>query len=178
MLKRYEKFLNEFDKIIEKYFNSHSNFICCQKGCSSCCEIGEYPFSRLEAEYIMRGFLELNTNYQNQVRKNILTLVNNNKFSDYSCPFLINKECSVYKYRGIVCRTHGLAYLDNGIVKLPECVKQGLNYSKNYDAAKKELLLDNPVKQNLRTDRVFNSEIAHKYDLECGEIRPIIKWFL
>ena len=51
MLKRYKLFLNEFDKKIEEYFASQQKYIRCRKGCTDCCEIGEYPFSRLEAEY-------------------------------------------------------------------------------------------------------------------------------
>ena len=59
MLKRYEKFLEKFDKRLEKYFEEQCEFIKCKPGCSSCCEIGEYPFSRLELEYLMSGFVEL-----------------------------------------------------------------------------------------------------------------------
>ena len=32
----------------------------------------------------------------------------------YECPFLINNRCCVYSYRGIICRTFGLAYFDIG----------------------------------------------------------------
>lgn len=178
MLKRYEKFLEIFDKELETYFKSHKEYIFCQKNCSACCEIGEYPFSRLEAEYLMHGFTTLTPQIQKQIKDNIKNLVKNKIFTNYKCPFLINKECSLYKYRGLVCRTHGLAYLDNGVVKLPECANNGLNYSKCYNSDKKELILDNPIKNNLRIDYILKSPLAQKYKLEGGEIQPLIKWFL
>ena len=177
MLKRYTEFLNEFDKKLVKYFNQHQSFLCCKKGCSNCCEIGDYPFSRLEAEYIMKGFTTLPASLQIQIKQNINDLKNIPKKQMYRCPFLIGKECALYEYRGLICRTFGLCYVDNEIVKLPECANFGLNYSKIYDINKKEIILDNPIKENLRTDMIFKSKLAQKYNLECGEIRPIIEWF-
>ena len=32
-------------------------------------------------------------------------------------------------------------------------------------------------KVNLRIDRVLESELAQKYNLEHGEIRPMVDWF-
>ena len=69
MLKRYEKFLDEFDKKLEEYFETHKEFISCKKGCSLCCEVGEYPFSQLEAEYLMRGFIELAPEIQKEIKR-------------------------------------------------------------------------------------------------------------
>ena len=145
MLKRYENFLEEFDRVLNNYFCEYQQYICCKKGCSFCCEIGEYPFSRLEAEYLMKGFIELPPEIQTKIKLNIKKLLESQTYSNYECPFLINKECSVYKYRGLVCRTHGLAYLDNGIVKLPECVNKGLNYNTIYDSKNNELVMEKPI---------------------------------
>ena len=55
MLARYEKFLEKFDKRLSRYFEEQCEFIKCKMGCSACCEVGEYPFSRLEAEYLMKS---------------------------------------------------------------------------------------------------------------------------
>ena len=60
---------------------------------------------------------------------------------------------------------------------LPECVHYGLNYSENYDDENKELHVDYIPRVNLRIDRILNSQLAHKYNLESGEIRPIVEWF-
>ena len=178
MLARYEKFLEKFDKRLSRYFEEQCEFIKCKIGCSACCEVGEYPFSRLEAEYLMSGYMGLPPDVKKQVKENIKRLKSENpKF--YQCPFLINHLCCVYKYRGIVCRTHGLAWFDEdeGKVKLPYCVNLGLNYSKVFDRETGEVFLQNPIKERLKINSVLRSLAAEEYKLECGEIRPLIKWF-
>ena len=97
----------------------------------------------------------------------------------YKCPFLINSMCCVYRYRGLVCRTHGLAWYDEdeNKIRLPYCVNMGLNYAKVFDRETGEVLLQNPIKERLRIDSILRSAEAEEYSLECGEIRPLIKWF-
>ena len=82
----------------------------------------------------MSGYLKLSPELKKQIRDNIKRLKSENP-KYYQCPFLINRLCSVYKYRGIVCRTHGLAWYDEdeNKIKLPYCVNIGLNYSKVFD---------------------------------------------
>lgn len=178
MLKRYEQFLEIFDKKLENYFEEQCEFIKCKEGCSTCCEIGEYPFSRLEAEYLMSGFIKLPSEIKSKIREKIKRLKSENP-KMYECPFLIDKKCSVYTYRGIVCRTHGLAWYDEDKekIQLPYCVNKGLNYSKVFDRETGEVFLANPIKARLRIDSVLRSEDAEKFELECGEIRPLKDWF-
>ena len=177
MLKKYEKFLKEFDKKIKNYFEEQSEYICCKEGCSGCCEIGDYPFTQLEMMYLMEGYNALPPLVQAQVRNNLLTIKNNRVSAHffYKCPFLLDKKCSVYKYRGITCRTFGLAYLtDKKTVKLPECVNEGLCYSK---VSKDGFLTVEPVGENLGLLNITNSELAKKYKLEFGMSRSLIDWF-
>ncbi len=178
MLLRYEEFLRKFDKKLDKYFDEQCEFIKCKIGCSACCEVGEYPFSRLEAEYLMSGFAKLPNDLRRIIRNNIKKIKQENQ-KYYMCPFLIDKKCSLYKYRGIVCRVHGLGWFDENEnkIKLPYCVNLGLNYSKVFDRETGEVYLQNPIKKRLTIDGVLRSEMAQKYELECGEIRPLIKWF-
>lgn len=185
MLARYEKFLDEFDKRLSKYFESQKPYIKCKQGCSFCCEKGEYPFSRLEAEYLMGAFVRLPKITKDVIRANIEQLKKEKKINKeerflYRCPFLVESFCALYKYRGIVCRAHGLAYLDEdtGLVKLPECVNQGLNYSSVYNASNSSIYIGNPIKENLKIDSVLRSASAQNLELECGAIRPLIDWFL
>jgi len=182
MLNQYEKFLKEFDKKLKKYFASQSQYIKCQKGCTNCCEIGEYPFSRLEAEYIMFGLPKLPNHVQQKIRQNIKNLIETKKKNlterfVYKCPFLIDNLCSLYERRSITCRTFGLAYLCGGKIKLPECANLGLNYSEIYDSQKHEISLPDPITDSLRIDSILKSPLAEKYELECGEIRPLVEWF-
>lgn len=178
MLKRYEEFLKIFDKRIEEYFEKECEFIKCKPGCSACCEVGEYPFSRLELEYLMSGFVNLPFETKHKIKEEIKRLKAENP-KMYKCPFLIDNKCSVYPYRGIVCRVHGLAWYDEdeNRIRLPYCVNKGLNYAKVFDRETGEVILQNPIKERLRIDTILKSDEAEKFELECGEIRPMIKWF-
>ena len=173
MLVRYSEFLKELDEYLSKLFEEQKQYICCKKGCSACCEQGDYPFSRLEYDFIMIGFSKLPVKIQLKIKENIKDIKGK---KSYKCPFLIDKECCMYERRGIVCRTHGLAYLKNGIVKLPECANEGLNYSSVFNSDTKEILINNPINISLRTDDLFKSNMAQKYDLQCGEIRRLSDW--
>ncbi len=183
MLKRYEKFLEEFDGALSKYFELHKDYIKCKKGCTDCCIKGEYPYSRLEAEYLMQEFMNLPKDIKDDIRRNIIIikeekLKHKGERFTYTCPFLVNSQCSVYSHRGIDCRTYGLACLQqDGKVKLPNCATLGLNYSELYNPKTKELNITDPIKQDLRIDHCLRSPLAEKYELECGEIRPLIDWF-
>ena len=92
---------------------------------------------------------------------------------------LIDNKCSVYPYRGIVCRVHGLAWYDEdeNKIRLPYCVNKGLNYAKVFDRETGEVILQNPIREKLRIDTILKSDEAEQLELECGEIRPMIKWF-
>lgn len=183
MLNRYEKFLEKFDRELQGYFSEQKKYIKCKKGCTDCCIEGEYPFSRLEAEYLMYGFLQLPKDIKDRIRKNIADLkIAKSNFQGerflYKCPFLLDGQCALYERRGIVCRVFGLAYLrGDNTVKLPNCANLGLNYAEVFDKSGGAVYLNNPVKKDLRTDKILRSKTAEKYSLECGEIRPLIDWF-
>ena len=188
MIKKYKKFLTRFDKIIEFLFSKQSKYIKCKIGCSGCCRKGEYPFSQLEFSYMTEGFINLPEKTKIIVQQNIMKLLldkkdwqkkHKNERFEHICPFLVNNKCSIYDYRGILCRTYGLCYYDDigGYVKLPDCVNSGLNYSKFYDEKKKILKIKNIPKVNLRIDKILESNLAKKNKIEYGEIRPILDWF-
>ena len=159
----YPEFIKELDKKLEKYFNSQSCNICCRAGCSSCCEKGDYPLSEIELEYLMEGFIGLPVETKIKVQENIKTMEKGGR-----CPFLTDKLCSVYPYRPIICRTHGLAYLmKDGRANVPYCVNEGKNYSKIY---KEGELLAEPIKENLSTQSLI-SELGHNYT-----VRNLYDW--
>ena len=183
MFKNYSEFLKEFDNVLELLFSSQQKYIKCKKGCCGCCSKGEYPFSQIEFAYLTQGFINLSDNTKKIVQNNITNLIkerieNKNERFEHVCPFLINKECCVYEYRGIICRTFGVCYYDDkeGYVRLPDCVFDGLNYSEYFDKENNILNIKDVPMVNLRIDRVFDSELAKKYNLVCGEIRPLLDW--
>ena len=158
----YQQFLSELDKKLEKYFNAHKEFIHCKLGCSFCCEKGDYPISRIELEYLMQGFISLDDETKILVQSNIKKMQKGGK-----CPFLINKKCSVYSYRPIICRVHGLAYIcKDNTVKVPYCVNKGKNY---VDVYKDGEIYINPILENLDTQKILK-------DMDFGEIRNLIDW--
>ncbi len=166
----YERFLKEFDAKLAVCFERDASAIKCQKGCTFCCENADYPLSRLEMEYLMQGFLQLDKEKHDRVREKIKHLIRV-KPDIYPCPFLLNGECSVYPCRPLTCRVHGLAYMRcDGIVKLPECARNGLNYSENFDG---QTINFEPIKEDLNLDKIF---AAHP-EFDFGEIRSMIDWF-
>jgi len=185
MLKRYEEFLKEFDLILAEIFEQQKKYIKCKKGCSICCKQGDYPFSRIEFAYLTQGFINLPADKKSIVQRKIKALSKKKKeFSgerfEHECPFLINNECSVYNYRGIICRTFGICYYDDvkKYVRLPGCVHNGLNYSEFYNDKDKTLNINDIVNVNLRIDRVLTGSLAVKYKIESGEIRPMLDWLV
>ena len=158
----YTDFLVDLDKRLKGYFELHKEHICCSLGCSSCCENGDYPMSAAELEFLMHGFSTLSDEEKIKVQTNIKNIVKGG-----ACPFLIEKKCSVYKYRPIICRVHGLAYIcHDEIVKVPYCAKEGKNYTNVYKDGEIEI---NPIKKNLDTVELLK-------DFDFGEIRNLIDW--
>ncbi len=173
MFKPYECFLSEFDKKLEEYFRRDAAAIKCKKGCTFCCTNGDYPLSHLEMCYLMQGFVWLDKSRHDEVRENIRALANisNAAQKGYACPFLLDGECSVYRYRPLICRVHGLAYMrSDGIVELPECARCGLNYSDNFNGESVDF---EPIKDDLSLKKIYKS--ARKIDF--GPIKSLLDWF-
>lgn|SRR5574344_244162 len=184
MLDEYQNFLKEFDAILESLRTNQQKYLKCKKGCSMCCEQGEYPFSQLEFAYLTQGYLSLDEKTRAIVQQNIKELKENKKKNkkktfEHQCPFLINGACCVYEYRGIICRTFGVCYYDEEreYVRVPGCVHFGLNYSEYFDEKTQTLNIEDVPRVNLRIDKILRSHLAKKYSLESGEIRPMADWF-
>lgn len=191
MLEKYAAYLNMISEKIEKFFKKQQPYIFCKKGCSKCCENAQYPFSEIEYKYLMSGYHTLPYTKQEQIHKNILNVLNEKhntkeKPFTYKCPFLINNECSVYKYRGIICRTFGLLVADNGGSDVPFCALDGLNYSNVYDSKKhlissamfNELgIKEEPLAFNIQYNFLTSAEFANGYGFEFGKTKPLIDWF-
>ena len=139
MLENYLTYLVFLNTKLTKFFASQKQFIFCQKGCARCCKNAEFPYSQIELKYLLYGYLKLDKETRNKIEENIKQVVDEkSKYKGdafrYTCPFLIDDVCSVYDYRGIVCRTFGL--LTKGVddkVKVPFCCYEGLNYSNVMD---------------------------------------------
>lgn len=198
MIEKYEKYLEKIDNYLQKFFLNQAPYIKCKKGCSICCEEGDYPFSELEFKYIMIGYDKLNKNERDIIDKKIKQLkISKEKFQKekpeekffHACPFLINKKCSVYKFRGLICRSYGLPYFSekNGKTNfhIPCCVSNGLNYSNVYDEKTgtfssekwQESGIDiEPVSFNISLDFLLDNEMTRELKLEFGEAKVLLDW--
>ncbi len=158
----YPDFLKELDAKLENFFKSHKEFLHCKAGCANCCKKGDYPISEIELKYLMQGYIKLDNSVKQKIQNNIKNI----KKSE-ACPFLIDDLCSVYEYRPIICRVHGLAYVcKDKIVKIPYCVNDGKNYSSVF--VNGEFIIE-PIKEKLDT-----LDILKEFD--CGEIRNLYDW--
>ena len=192
-LKVYKQYLNTIQKILDNHFENQKEYICCQKGCSHCCETGVYPYSRLEFDYLMIGFFKMDLKEQQAVIKRIKelkaeyeTVENKEKFM-YRCPFLNEeKVCTVYNNRGLICRTFGLLKPNNdGRINMPFCQSLGLNYAKVYNKEAK-MIDENLVKElgykntpkayqvDLKT--LMSKDLLQDTIIDFGEIKSLIDW--
>lgn len=191
MIKKYEKYLELIGRNLQKYFENQKDYIKCKPGCSFCCEKGQYPFTKLEFEYAMLGYNTLNAEEKTIINSKIKKLKETSHDEEfmYECPFLIDKKCSIYNHRGIICRIHGLMYFvkdENGNSKNkgPNCVHLGLNYSNVYDEQgvispelwKKSGIKTEPVAYNIGLKFLTNNVMTNNLELEFGYIKPLIDW--
>ncbi len=197
MIENYKLYLQLVDSKLKKFFDAQSPYIKCKQGCSFCCEKGQYPYSELEFVYLMGEFYTLPEDTQlkikekiEEIKKEKIEFEKNNppetKFY-YRCPFLINNLCSVYEYRGVICRTHGLPYFnEDGQILIPGCYSRGLNYSEIYDEEEKKFIVENvekighgvePLAYNLSLKFLLCPEIEENLGIKFGESKALIKWF-
>ena len=185
--KRYEIFLGMLMKELNRMFLSQKDFIRCKEGCSYCCEKGEYPFSELEFDYLMKGYNNLPEDIKTKIKENISKINNERKQHTsgefmYECPFLINNRCSVYENRGIICRTFGLlCEHDDGRYTMPFCHDLGLNYSNVYDKNLGQISEElskqyetEPSAFRISRNTIQNLSIAKNLNIEWGESKSLI----
>ncbi len=200
MIEKYEQYLEKIGGHLQKFFARQKPYIFCKEGCAICCESGEYPFSALEFQYAMIGYNNLSEEEKAIIQKKVQEIKtakaeakespSDEKFM-HECPFLINKKCSIYNHRGIICRSYGLVYFttdDNDKVsyKMPCCVDNGLNYSNVYDEEtgnisskrwKETGIEEEPVSFNVGLKFLLNNNMTKELELDFGEHKALIDWF-
>ena len=187
--KRYEIFLYTLNKELQKMFDNQAEFIKCKEGCSYCCEKGEYPFSELEFNYLIEGYKQLDSNTKKIIKENIKQInkeksKNTDKIFMHKCPFLIDKRCSVYQNRGIICRTFGLLCEHNdGRLTIPFCHEYGLNYAQLYDKELGQLIDERdgiklsktePAAFRIERNNIMNLSIAKNLNIVWGDSKTMI----
>lgn len=193
MIENYKAYLSIVDKKLAGFFERSKDYIFCKEGCAFCCIDGEYPYSQLEFAYLRLGLSRLDAQTQNDILlKAGKILKQKAEFTGetftHECPFLIDNRCTVYAHRGIICRTHGLAFYlkDSDRIKVPNCVYRGLNYSNVYDKETQKLSQElfeatgfahEPVAFNLSLKFMLDNEATKYLELDFGEQKALIDWF-
>lgn len=189
MFDKYLEFLEYLMGSLHSYFEAQAPYIKCEKGCAKCCSNGDYPFSELEVAFLKQGFNQLDDDTKRVILDNIQKIISDKKVSTkepftYPCPFLINNVCSVYEYRGIICRTFGLIYLKEGAkMQIPFCAYEGLNYSNVLDPEKDMLMADKmkelgievePKAYNIHYSFLTSDRVEHAFQFEYGKKSSLI----
>ena len=195
MLNNYLDYLVFIDKKLEKFFNKQKDYIFCKKGCGLCCQNAQFPYSKIEMQYLFLGAKELPKEIFDKIEANIEKILKNKKdFKGekfvYDCPFLIGNVCSVYDFRGIICRSFGLMSIIQGTDKknqVPFCYAKGLNYSNVIDPETKQVsaekfkltgIEEEPLAFNVSYDFLTGKDFEEAFKFEFGEKKPLIDWFL
>ena len=194
MLANYVTYLKFLDAKLTKFFNKQKPYIACKKGCGMCCKNAQFPYSEIEVDFLMQGAMQLDEETRSVIVSNIKKIEENKKNCKkgetflYDCPFLINDVCSVYNYRGIVCRSFGLmATSENGKIKVPFCCFKGFNYANVIDESGEKIssekykalgIEEEPVAFNISYEFLTNSDFERGFNFTFGEKKPLIDWFL
>lgn len=192
MLENYIKYLNFLDGKLSKFFTEQKPYIFCKEGCSRCCKHAQFPYTSIEMTYLLTGLLNLDKKTRNIVTQNVVKILEEESSFEgekfrYDCPFLIQDSCSVYQYRGILCRTFGLpAQANDGALLMPFCCYEGLNYSNVFDIDKNKVSEVKvkavnsefePCGFNISYEYLTNPDIGREFNFSFGERKPLIYWF-
>jgi len=194
MLDNYLKYLEFITEKLNKFFNRQKEYIFCKKGCSLCCKNAQFPYSKIEMQYLFLGCKTLSGETINKIEENIgKTLEKKKDFKGerftYDCPFLIDNVCSVYEHRGIICRSFGLMATIPGFdkkTKVPFCYAENLNYSNVIDFETKQVsgkrfkeghFIEEPLAFNVSYDFLTGKDFEESFDFKFGEKKSLIDWF-
>ncbi|OLA78546.1 MAG: hypothetical protein BHW55_00895 [Candidatus Melainabacteria bacterium 35_41] len=193
MFENYKAYLKFLDERLNKFFERQKPYIFCKKGCAKCCKHAQFPYSLTEISYLLNGVFDLDIEVQSIIEQNVHKTIEDKKNCKedkflYDCPFLVNNECVVYKYRGVVCRTFGLMSVgENSKIKVPFCYAKGLNYSNVMDKNGKEINIEKfknlhveeePLAFNISYKFLTDSDFERGFNFKFGDKKPLIDWFI
>jgi hypothetical protein len=89
---------------------SFYDFEC--KGCDdNCCTTHFYHYTMAEKLYLFHGLSTLNLSERAEALQRAQRMCAPDAQSNYLCPVNVNGRCTLYSYRTMICRLHGLPYL-------------------------------------------------------------------
>ena len=96
---KYLQYRNQLDSVIEQLTLIHKPHLNCAKGCDLCC----FSFRVFPVEFFAIA---------NEMKSEATPNLNLEIGEMEKCLFLNNHQCSIYPFRPIICRTHGLPLLN------------------------------------------------------------------
>ena len=194
MLNNYITYLNFITNKLNRFFEKQKDYIFCKRGCALCCMDAEFPYSAIEMQFVLKGFETLPIETRIKIEENIKKALDKKKCHKegrfvYDCPFLIDNVCSIYEYRGIVCRSFGLMALPDSKhekVQVPFCCYQGLNYSNVMDPESDKIssekyrqtgIKEEPASFNVSYETLTSKDIEDVFNFKFGTKKPIIDGF-
>lgn len=124
-IESYKDFIYKIDQLIEEIKQEYPDDINCQEGCCGCCN-NIFNISIIEGIYLQEGFKKLNYEIQDTIIKNLHSIKKSieetpDKKEFIHCPLLLNKRCSLYAYRPVICRTFGYPMVDEQTGQIATC---------------------------------------------------------
>lgn len=191
-LTKYFLYLNLISEKIANFFENQKEYIFCHKGCAKCCKNAQFPYKKIEFEFLLEGLKTLDKSIQEEIIQKAKTVIEaKNEAKDekfvYDCPFLINDVCSVYNFRGVICRSFGLMFFRKEQPPgIPFCIFEGLNYSNVLDKEtglmtpklyKERNLKEEPMAFNVSHSFLTDEDFATSFGFKFGETKFMIEWF-
>ncbi len=192
-LKNYAIYLKFIQHELDNLFEKQKEYLCCEKGCGKCCKYGQFHYSEIEFLYLLTGFMQLDEEIQTIIESRIIKILEEKKnFKGnlpfkYDCPFLIDEACSVYDYRGVICRSFGLMIQDpTGKINVPFCAYEGLSYSKVLNTKTNEIseekvkqgsYKERPLGFNVGYNNLTGREYSNKFNVVFEHKKPLIEWY-
>lgn len=106
----YSELLSKVELFSDKVGSANSGTMSCKPGCDRCCR-NTFTVFAVEAANIRLGFEGLPEGVKVRIKSCSL-----NAASDNICPLLHNGVCSLYGYRPVICRTHGLPLVSEHVL--------------------------------------------------------------
>jgi Fe-S-cluster containining protein len=95
ILQEYRLFLAEVDEQCARLAALLAQYLHCRKGCSGCCtDLSVLPIEWYSIQKHLNGQRE--------------RLAGRKPQGEGVCPFLVDRTCSIYPFRPLICRAHGL----------------------------------------------------------------------
>ncbi|MBL7215722.1 MAG: YkgJ family cysteine cluster protein [Phycisphaerae bacterium] len=93
IIRQYRQLRDEVDQLASKLSEVHSDHMACRKGCCGCCmNLSVWPVEFYSIVEEMKRFEWDKPTFNEKA----------------ACDFLKDGLCSIYPFRPIICRTHGL----------------------------------------------------------------------